>query len=86
MLGIRVKETNENVIIKWLFSTVTIPKSELVEVYFEDTYEEESEYGYRIGYPFALPERIIVKTRKDTYILYTNQRAIIEKIEAMIRS
>lgn len=85
MIGIKVKDTGDNLKISWLFTKVVIPKSDIIEVYYEETYGEENEEGYRIGIPLAPPERIVVRTKKEKYILYTNQQAIKDKVEAMVQ-
>ncbi|SFJ28677.1 hypothetical protein SAMN04487936_101534 [Halobacillus dabanensis] len=84
MIGVNVKESSENIIVSWQLSKVEIPKNEIIEVIGDDTYGGEEQTAMRIGYPYATTERIVIKTRKQNYILFTNDTSIRNKIERMI--
>lgn len=83
-MGIKVKEKNGQIIISWMFSKVEIPKNEIKEINSDDTYGGEEQKALRIGYPNATYERILIKTKKQNYILFTNDTSIQNKIERMI--
>lgn len=84
MIGIKVKQRGENVLISWQFSKIEIPRNEITEVIHDDTYGGEEKQAMRIGFPYATTERIVIKTTKEDYILYTNNTSIKNKIERMI--
>ncbi|WP_307345793.1 SunI/YnzG family protein [Metabacillus malikii] len=81
MLGINVKKTNDIVIIKWQLSKVEIPTSEIINVSLDDTYGGGKKEAIRIGTPYATTDRVVIKTKTKTYILYTtNATSIINKL------
>ncbi|CUB12803.1 hypothetical protein BN2127_JRS1_04592 [Bacillus cereus] len=78
MLGIDVIKTTEELIIKWQLATVSIPISEMIEVIEDDTYAGvEKANAIRIGTPYATTDRILIKTRKLDYILFTTNKVSI---------
>ncbi|TGB03590.1 hypothetical protein [Halobacillus salinus] len=81
MLDVKVKEKGDNVMIKWQFSKIEIPKSEIIEVISDETYSGQERAAIRIGFPYASTERFVVKTTKEDYILFTSSVSIKEKIE-----
>ncbi|MFD2923138.1 hypothetical protein [Halobacillus naozhouensis] len=85
MIGIKVKESNENIIVSWQLSKVEIPKNETIEVISDETYGGEEQTAMRIGYPYATTERVVIKTSKQNYILFTNDTSIKNKIDRMIK-
>ncbi|MBA2176230.1 hypothetical protein H0266_15135 [Halobacillus locisalis] len=84
MIGVKVRESGENVLISWQFSKVKIPINEIKEVISDDTYGGEERKAMRIGFPYATTERIVIKTTKEDYILYTNNTSVKNKIEQFI--
>ncbi|MFQ3544459.1 hypothetical protein Q7A53_10240 [Halobacillus rhizosphaerae] len=85
MLGIKVKEESGSVIISWQLSRVEIPKNEITEVLNDSTYGGEERTAVRIGYPYATTERVVIKTSSQSYILFTNDTSIRNKVEGMIK-
>ncbi|UGB33110.1 SunI/YnzG family protein [Metabacillus sp. B2-18] len=74
MLGLNIKKSNNIVSIKWQLTKVEIPTSEIIDV------SEEKE-AIRIGTPYGTTDRVVIKTTKKTYILYTtNPTSIKNKI------
>ncbi|AAU17301.1 conserved hypothetical protein [Bacillus cereus E33L] len=84
MLGIDVKKTNEELIISWQIAKVQIPLSEIIEVTEDETYAGvEEENVIRIGTAYATTDRILIRTVKQNYLLFTtNKVAILNKINA----
>ncbi|GAB6764356.1 hypothetical protein bcgnr5414_14280 [Bacillus cereus] len=82
MLGIDVKKTNEELIISWQIAKVQIPLSEIIEVTEDETYAGvEEENVIRIGTAYATTDRILIRTVKQNYLLFTtNKVAILNKI------
>ncbi|WP_226666302.1 hypothetical protein [Metabacillus litoralis] len=78
MLGISVKKSNDTVIIKWQLTKVIIPTSEILEVCLDDTYAGEEKEAIRIGTPYWTTDRIVIKTKTQTYILYTTNTTTIK--------
>ncbi|BCC30344.1 hypothetical protein BCM0100_3070 [Bacillus cereus] len=84
MLGIDVKKTNEELIISWQIAKVQIPLSEIIEVTEDETYAGVEEGNViRIGTAYATTDRILIRTVKQNYLLFTtNKVAILNKINA----
>ena len=84
MLGIDVIKTTEELIIKWQLTKVNIPLNEIIEVTEDDTYAGvEKNDAIRIGTPYGTTDRILIKTSKQDYVLFTtNKVSILNKINA----
>ncbi|PSL32968.1 hypothetical protein B0H99_11078 [Planomicrobium soli] len=81
MFGINVKKSNDIVTIKWQLSKVEIPASDIIDVSLDDTYGGEDKKAFRIGTPYGTTDRVVIKTKTQTYILYTtNPTSIKNKI------
>lgn len=48
LIGIQIEKINENLIIKWQFSKVTIPISDIMAITNDDTYGGEGKSAIRI--------------------------------------
>lgn len=84
MLGIRVKETDRYVVIKWQLSKLEIPKEEIIKVSMDDTYGGKGVTPIRIGLPYGTTERVVIETKNQNYLLYTNKSSLKGKIESML--
>ncbi|MGG4037840.1 hypothetical protein [Heyndrickxia ginsengihumi] len=85
MLGINVKKDNDKILIQWQLTKIEIPISNIENISLDDTYAGEEKTAIRIGTPFATTDRVVIKTNKDTYILFTtNSTAIINKIKSYL--
>ncbi|WP_439742913.1 SunI/YnzG family protein [Bacillus pseudomycoides] len=84
MLGIDVIKTTEELIIKWQLAKISIPLDEIVEITEDDTYAGvEKADAIRIGTAYGTTDRILIKTKKQNYILFTtNKVSILNKINA----
>ncbi|HFK1545129.1 hypothetical protein CN286_27205 [Bacillus anthracis] len=84
MLGIHVEKTKDELIISWQFSKIHIPLCEITEITEDNTYagvEEKS--TIRIGTAYGTTDRILIKTVKQNYLLFTTNRvSILNKIKA----
>lgn len=78
MLGISVKKSNDIVIIKWQLSKVEIPVADILDVCLDDTYGGEEKEAIRIGTPYGTTDRVVIKTKIKTYILYTTNPSTIK--------
>lgn len=78
MFGINVKKTNDTVIIKWQLSKIDIPASDILDVSLDDTYAGEEKAAIRIGTPYGTTDRVVIKTKTETYILYTTKPTSIK--------
>lgn len=82
-LGISVKKTEKELIIKWQFTKINIPLEEIIEVTEDDTYGGEKIDAIRIGSPYGTTNRILIKTQKQDYILFTtNTSKILNEINS----
>ncbi|AAP10459.1 hypothetical Cytosolic Protein [Bacillus cereus ATCC 14579] len=84
MLGINVKKTNEELIISWQLAEITIPLRDVIEVTEDATYAGVEEVDViRIGTAYGTTDRILIKTVKQNYVLFTtNKVAILNAIHA----
>jgi len=84
MLGINVKKTNEELIISWQLAEITIPLRDVIEVTEDATYAGVEEVDViRIGTAYRTTDRILIKTVKQNYVLFTtNKVAILNAIHA----
>ncbi|MBM7602400.1 hypothetical protein JOC75_000370 [Metabacillus crassostreae] len=78
MLGISVKKSNDTVIIKWQLSKVEIPVADILNVCLDDTYGGEEKEAIRIGTPYGTTDRVVIKAKIKTYILYTTNPSTIK--------
>ncbi|MCU4991493.1 hypothetical protein OCF10_21570 [Bacillus cereus] len=84
MLGINVKKTKKELIISWQLTEITIPLRDVIEVTEDDTYAGVEESNViRIGTPYGTTDRILIKTAKQNYVLFTtNKVSILNAIHA----
>ncbi|MGE7883495.1 hypothetical protein [Bacillus sp. NPDC094077] len=81
MLGINVKKTNEELIISWQLAKIHIPLSEIIEVIEDNTYAGVEEKDViRIGTAYGTTDRILIKTVKQNYLLFTTNRVSVLNI------
>ncbi|WP_088013376.1 hypothetical protein [Gottfriedia acidiceleris] len=71
-LGIDVKKTEKELIIKWQLTKINIPLEEIIGISEDSTYGGEDNNAIRIGSPYGTTNRILIKTTKQNYILFTN--------------
>lgn len=78
MLGIHVKKTKEELIISWQLAKITIPLSDVIEVTEDVTYAGvEDISAIRIGTAYGTTDRILIKTVKQNYVLFTTNKVSI---------
>ncbi|MGQ0516548.1 SunI/YnzG family protein [Bacillus sp. D-CC] len=68
----------------WQLTEITIPLRDVIEVTEDDTYAGVEESNViRIGTPYGTTDRIIIKTAKQNYVLFTtNKVSILNAIHA----
>jgi hypothetical protein len=70
-------------VITWQLTKVGIPISDIEGISLDNTYAGEEKNAIRIGTPFATTDRVVIKTKKETYILFTtNSNDILNKIQS----
>lgn len=85
MLGIDVKRSGENLVIRWQLTKIELPLSEITEVTLDDTYGGTDKEAIRIGTPYGTTDRVVIRTKNRTYLLFTtNAAAIKEKTEQLL--
>ncbi|MEB4816850.1 hypothetical protein [Bacillus thuringiensis] len=78
MLGIDVKKTKEELIISWQLAEVTIPLCDVLEVTEDATYAGVKEpTAIRIGTAYGTTDRILIRTIKQNYVLFTTNKVSI---------
>ncbi|KML03017.1 PH domain-containing protein [Rossellomorea marisflavi] len=71
--------------IKWQFSTIDIPVSDITDVTLDDTYAGEEKRAIRLGFPYGHTDRVVIKTTNETYLLYTSNGGMKDKIETLMK-
>ncbi|MDM5340564.1 hypothetical protein QUF84_25565 [Fictibacillus enclensis] len=80
LFEIKVSKQGENLLIRWQLTKVEIPLSDITDVVNDDTYGGEEKSAIPIGTPYGTTDRVVIKSKKGTYILFTNIGGIKEKI------
>ncbi len=80
MFEVKVEKKSDQLVIKWQFSKIKVPLSEIMEVSYDDTYAGENKSAMRIGYPDGTTDRILIRTVRQNYIIYTNIEGTQERI------
>ncbi|MDO7905060.1 hypothetical protein Q5741_01370 [Paenibacillus sp. JX-17] len=70
MIGIQVKKVEDQLIIRWQLSKTIIPIADITEIYLDDTYAGTDPAAVRIGLPSGTSERIVIRTHKQSYVLF----------------
>lgn len=83
-MEVKVSKNGDKLKIKWQLSNINIPLSDIKEVRNDDTYGGEEKTAMRIGYPYGHTDRVVIQTRSETYILFTSQGGLKEKIMSYI--
>ncbi|KAA0956367.1 hypothetical protein FQ085_12730 [Planococcus sp. ANT_H30] len=87
MFEIFVIKVNSDIVIKWLFSKVTIPIADIVAISTDDTYGGKEKQAIRLGMPYGTTDRVVIITKENIYILFTtNYVSIQKKLNAYINS
>ena len=87
MFEIFVKKVNSDVVIRWLFTKITIPISDILTVTTDDTYGGKEKQAIRLGRPYGTTDRVVIITKESTYILFTtNYLSIQKKLNSYINS
>lgn len=69
--------TEEELVIEWQLAKVCIPFKEIIEIIEDDTYGGEEANAIRIGTPYGTTDRILIKTKKHNYLLFTTNKTSI---------
>ena len=73
----------DELIISWQFSKIHIALCEITEVTEDNTYAGVEEKAQSIGTAYGTTDRILIKTVKQNYLLFTTNRvSILNKIKA----
>lgn len=87
MFEVFVKKVNSDIVIRWLLTKITIPIADISAVTTDDTYSGKEKQAIRIGMPYGTTDRVVIITKKNTYILFTtNYIAIQKKLNSYIHS
>ncbi|MFE7083278.1 hypothetical protein [Priestia megaterium] len=78
-VGIDVKKTEKELVIKWQLATFNIPLEDIIEVSGDDTYGGTNADAIRIGPPYGTTDRIFIKTKKQNYMIFTTNKFTIMK-------
>ena len=87
MFEIFVKKVNSDIVIRWLFTKITIPIADILTITTDDTYGGKEKQAIRIGRPYGTTDRVVIITKESTYILFTtNYLSIQKKLNSYIHS
>lgn len=84
MLGIRVQQVENQLVIRWQLSKIEIPISDIKAVTLDDTYGGSEPSAVRIGAAYGASETILIRTTHQSYILFTSNEALFPKISAIL--
>lgn len=85
MFEVFVKKVNSDIVIRWLLTKITIPVADILAVTTDDTYGGKEKQAIRIGTPYATTDRVVIVTKKSTYVLFTtNYLSIQQKLNSYI--
>ena len=85
-MDVKVSRNEENLRIKWQLSQIDIPISDIKDVSMDDTYSGEEKKAVRIGLPYGHTDRVVIKTHSETYILYTSNGGMKEKVLSLVEA
>lgn len=71
-MDVKVKEDGGLITIKWLLSKIEIPKKDIINIYEANEYGGDTSVTHRIGQPYARADRIVIETKKNKYLIFTN--------------
>jgi hypothetical protein len=83
-MEVKVSKNDDNLNIKWQLSNIIIPLSDIKKVRDDDTYGGEGKTAMRIGYPYGHTDRVVIQTSSETFILFTSNGGLKEKILSYI--
>ncbi|WJM09920.1 hypothetical protein [Paenibacillus sp. PK1-4R] len=86
MLGVNVKKIEDQLVIRWQFSKIEIPISNITSVTLDDTYGGSELSAVRIGAAYGASETILIRTTNQSYILFTSNEALFPKISDLVSS
>ncbi|WP_336760516.1 SunI/YnzG family protein [Paenibacillus sp. USHLN196] len=86
MFGVNVKKIEDQLVIRWQFSKVEIPISNITSVTLDDTYGGSELSAVRIGAAYGASETILIRTTNQSYILFTSNEALFPKISDLVSS
>ncbi|WP_316246604.1 SunI/YnzG family protein [Sutcliffiella horikoshii] len=83
-MEVKVTIKGENLIIKWQFSTISVPLSTILSVENDPTYSGTDKHALRIGFPSGHSDRVVIRTKSDTYLIFTSNGGLTDKIRSYI--
>jgi len=86
MFGVNVKKVEDQLVIRWQFSKIEIPISNITSVTLDDTYGGSELSAVRIGAAYGASETILIRTTNQSYILFTSNEALFPKISDLVSS
>jgi hypothetical protein len=80
LFELKVTENQGILQIRWQLSKIEIPIEDIVSVENDGTYGGKEKSAIRIGNPYAHTDRVVIRTKSETYILFTSIGGLREKI------
>jgi hypothetical protein len=85
MLGIVVERIKKDIVIKYQLAELRIPISDIIKVTLDDTNGGIDTRAIRIGNPSGTTDRVVIKTKSNSYILFTtNYTSIMNRLKSAI--
>lgn len=78
-VGIDVKKIEKELIIKWQLAEFNILLEDIIEVSEDNTYGGKEADAICIGPPYGTTDWILIKTKKQNYIIFTTNKFKILK-------
>ncbi|PFI75103.1 MULTISPECIES: hypothetical protein [Bacillus cereus group] len=77
MLEIIIKKSKETVMIAWQTAEIHIPLKEIIEIREDEVSFKQMDHVVRIGITSGTSEKIIIRTKKITYVLFSIDKSFI---------
>ncbi|KPB03802.1 PH domain-containing protein [Bacillus sp. CHD6a] len=85
-MEVKITKSGEDLIIKWQFSTINVPLSSIILVENDPTYSGTDKHALRVGFPSGHTDRVVIHTKSDTYLIFTSNGGLRDKIRSYISS
>ncbi|OIK13317.1 hypothetical protein [Bacillus sp. MUM 13] len=72
-MTVEIMDKEDFIILKWQLSHIEIPKNDILSIKQDDTYAGDPSATVRLGFPYASTDRLLIETRHDKYLVFTNE-------------
>ncbi|WP_338539589.1 hypothetical protein [Paenibacillus tundrae] len=84
MLGVKVQQVKNQLVIRWQLSKIEIPIADIRTVTLDETYGGSNSSAIRIGAAYGATETILIHTTNQSYVLFTSNQTLFTKISSLL--